>query len=148
MSFHRDLEHRETPERVVPSRSRTPGKAQAGRFVEIQISAEPLCVPFCRDLDLAQANLRAVSSRSNSRPGHVSCSGVETRHMAKPLCVPLGRDSSKCIGIWVQDCWNPPTRLVYAPSCASAGSDALRRLTPNHPKSFRSSVPKRNSAAF
>ena len=95
MSIPRVLEPRETPEHVVSSRSGTQGNAQVRRFVEIQISSEPPCMPFRRVPELDQAARRAVVSKSGTRPSHMASGCIGIQIVAKPLCVRLGRDPDR-----------------------------------------------------
>jgi hypothetical protein len=91
MSFHQGLEHRETPTRVVDSRSGTSGNAQACRLVGVQSSPKPLGVSFRRAPDLDQATSHVVVSNSESRPSHKACGCSGIQSSPKPLCMPLCR---------------------------------------------------------
>ena len=92
MSVRRDLEHGETPKRVVSSRSRTRPSHFACRFVEVQNPAKPQVMQLNRNPELGQATGHAVESRSRLRPSHFACRFDEVQTLPKPHCVPFRRD--------------------------------------------------------
>ena len=85
VSFHRAPEPGEKPKCVVSSRSRPRQSHFACRFVEIQTSTMPLCVPFrrgqgmqlYRNPNLGEATRPVVALGSRSRQSHFACGCIE-----------------------------------------------------------------------
>jgi len=100
MSFLRVPGHEQVTRHVVPSGSRTSGKAYACRCFGFWNTGKSLSVSFRRVPDLVKATLRVVWSRSRSRQSHESCSCIEIRIPAKPLGMRLQRDPNLGQATW------------------------------------------------
>jgi hypothetical protein len=88
---HRELDPRETPERIIESRSGTPENDQVCRFVAIPISAKPLCVRSYRDPDLGKRTRSAAVSQPRSRCGEELATSIEIQVSMKwPYRSPFG----------------------------------------------------------
>jgi hypothetical protein len=102
VSVRRDLEHRETPDRVVWSRSRARQSHFACRLVEIQSPTELQVMQLHRNPELGQATRRAGASGFRARQSHFACRLVEIQSSTEPQVMQscrnpaLGRASLVC----------------------------------------------------